>query len=418
LPAFFDEEGPRTMALRDMDEESARALLAIAPDGEALVQDILPASRWLASRFPLIAFSPRQSSEFSPAESPAVPEGHNVQVVLLLGWKGLQVEQSVAMVERAQSFLSCVEDAVGATLLNILLAERVHELEDAEERRTLREMELLKAELLATVSHELRSPLASIKGYASTLLRHGRRISAEERQEFLLAIAEASKRLEISIDRLLEMSEIETGAIHIKLSPTDVGHLASEAMTAARQRVAERQLNTFSFKLRLGEARGTFYPAEHVIMADQRRLREVLDHLLENALNFSPQGGKIDVIVRFMPLHAFYGDEAAGSDASRELANSGTSEHILEICVCDNGTGIPPKDLQRIFERFQRVDNSLTREVNGLGLGLAICKRIVELHGGSIWAESCPAGGSAFHVLLPVGEAEEIPTPVAGVKLN
>src|SRR2546423_15648493 len=93
-------------------------------------------------------------------------------------------------------------------------------------------MELLKAELLATVSHELRSPLASIKGYAATLLRHSRRISSEERQEFLLAIAEASNRLEICIHRLLGMSELGFGALRCDGAPTQLAHLAPEDITA------------------------------------------------------------------------------------------------------------------------------------------------------------------------------------------
>lgn len=264
-------------------------------------------------------------------------------------------------------------------------------------------------EVMAMVSHELRGPLASIKGYASTLLRQGRRISSEERQEFLLAIAEASTRLEISINRLLEMSELETGAIHLERAPTNVARLAREAMTAVEQRVAAQSQHMFSFNLRLVDVPGTFEPAEYVMMADQRRLREVLDHLLENALNFSPQGGAIDVILRFVPLQANPGGQASGTDAAGEHAGV----RVLEICVCDNGLGIPPEHLDRIFERFHRVDIGLTREVNGLGLGLAICKRIMELHQGSIWAESCAAGGSAFHLLLPV-EEDEIPTPLTG----
>jgi len=79
---------------------------------------------------------------------------------------------------------------------------------------------------------------------------------------------------------------------------------------------------------------------------------------------------------------------------------------MLEMCVCDHGIGIPPDHLQRIFDRFHRVDTRLTRATSGIGLGLTICKLLVELHGGVIWAESCPAGGSAFHVWLPVEEEE------------
>ena len=89
-----------------------------------------------------------------------------------------------------------------------------------------------------------------------------------------------------------------------------------------------------------------------------------------------------------------------------------TLRQMVEICVCDYGLGIPAEHLDRIFDRFHRVDTRLTREVNGLGLGLTICKHIVELHDGVIWAESCPAGGSAFHVRLPVDGEEKRFTPL------
>src|SRR5215467_536604 len=108
---------------------------------------------------------------------------------------------------------------------NPLDVERIHELETTRFRDSLREMELLKAELLGTVSHELRSPLASIKGYAATLLRHERRISREERHQFLLAITEASDRLEVIIQRLLEVSQLETSEAAIERSPVDMKYL-------------------------------------------------------------------------------------------------------------------------------------------------------------------------------------------------
>ena len=419
LPAPFYKEGLRTVALRDMSEESAHALLAVASDGEAFVRDTAAATCWLAYRFPLThAFSPHLQAGFSPAEMPVGPAEHSDQVVLLLGWTGLQIEQRVAMVEKARGLLAPLADSVETFMQHVLLAERVRELETAGAQETLREMEFLKAELLATVSHELRSPLASIKGYASTLLRQGRHISPDERQEFLLAIAEASNRLEIGINRLLEMLALETGVVHIERAPTNVAHLAREAMTAVEQRVAAQPQNMFSFNLRLVNVPGTSEPAEYVIMADQRRLREVLDHLLENALNFSPQGGAIDVIVRFVPLQANQVGEAPATDTTREQADVRDPVRVLEICVCDNGLGIPPEHLDRIFERFHQVDNGLTREVSGLGLGLSICKRIIELHQGSIWAESCSAGGSAFHLLLPIEEEDKIPMHLAGAVLR
>ncbi len=165
-------------------------------------------------------------------------------------------------------------------------------------RDSLHEMELFKAELLGTVSHELRSPLASIKGYAATLLRHERRISREERRRFLLAINEASDRLEIIIQRLLEVSQLETGELTIERFPVDMLYITKEAIAAIEERISEQQPGRFLFKLSLEHADGTPATSVPLILADQRRLREVMDSLLENAVKYSPGGGVIKVILR------------------------------------------------------------------------------------------------------------------------
>jgi signal transduction histidine kinase len=273
-------------------------------------------------------------------------------------------------------------------------------------RRAIQEIELFKAELLATVSHELRSPLASIKGYTATLLRHERRISRVERREFLVAIQEASNRLELIIDRLLEMSQLETGAIQIASSAVDVVRLVREAIAVSQQRISSHPSDDVSFHLHLKDGAGQLTHEEPLIKADPRCLREVLDHLLENAVNYSPEGGAIDVILRPVPQGLVH-EVRAESTMARPSAT--ITRHMLEICVCDHGVGIPPEHLERIFDRFHRVDTRLTRETSGLGLGLTICKYLVELQEGLIWAESCPAGGSAFHVWLPLEEAEKSP---------
>jgi signal transduction histidine kinase len=282
------------------------------------------------------------------------------------------------------------------------------------------------------VSHELRSPLASIKGYAATLLRHERRISREERHEFLMAISAASDRLERIIDRLLEMSQFEAGTMSIERSPVDVVHLAHEAITAAEQQTSTQLPGHFTFHLRLKDVAGVPTQEEPLIMADPRRLREVLDNLIENAINYSPEGGVIDVLV--YPVQELLpegqasnrerkaevlleSDNASGEGNDVQPARQKLRQ-MMEICVCDLGLGIPLEHLDRIFDRFHRVDTRLTREVNGLGLGLTICKHIVELHDGLIWAESCPAGGSAFHVRLPVDGAEKSLTPLVPTRVS
>jgi signal transduction histidine kinase len=308
---------------------------------------------------------------------------------------------------------------VSSVIVNMLLAERVQELEASTDHKALREMELLKAELLATVSHELRSPLASIKGYAATLLRHERRISREERHEFLLAILDGSNRLEVVINRLLEMSQLETGTIPIDRTTVNLAHLAREAIMAVEQRFgaseqaedAHQANNHVTFTLRLEDSEQRPTHDEPLIQADRHRLREVLDNLLENAVIYSPEGGLVEVGIRpvnpwssgvLSPTSLRQKSNAAGLVFS---SSEQTTPAMVEIWVRDHGIGIPAKQLERIFERFHRVDTRLTREVNGLGLGLAICKRIVELHNGTIWAESTPGEGSTFHILLPVDDS-------------
>ncbi len=124
------------------------------------------------------------------------------------------------------------------------------------------------------------------------------------------------------------------------------------------------------------------------ILGNLPHLRKVFEHLLENAIRFSPNGGRVDIIVRPAPL-------------SRIQNQLPTSPSYLETCACDYGIGIPKAHLTRVFERFYRVDTRLTREVSGLGLGLTIYQYLVALHQGHMWAESCPAGGSACASLAP-----------------
>jgi len=324
-----------------------------------------------------------------------------LDALLVLGWTAEEDDECASVVERGHHLLPHVIDAVGAIIVGILQVERIHELEAARIRDSLHEMELLKAELLGTVSHELRSPLASIKGYAATLLRHERRISREERHQFLLAITEASDRLEVIIQRLLEVSQLETSEVTIDRSPVDMKYLVKESIAALEESISEKYPGRFIFKLSVEHADGTAASSVPLILADQRLMREVIDDLLENAVKFSPGGGVIKVIL--CPVTQVQTALSESGEDNQQPVQ--ISRQMLEIRVCDNGMGIPAEHLERIFDRFHRVDTRLTREVGGLGLGLTICKRIVEMHDGIIWAENRQNGtGSVFHVRLPIDE--------------
>ena len=411
----------RPLAIHGMHEEEALALLATFAPERAGIQILSGVPSWVICRLPMSASS--DSRQEKSAESAVGAAKNQADVpflaVLLLGWTGTDNATTLAAAEKGCQLLPLVGDAVNAVLANLLLGEHVRELENLTDRKALHEMELLKAEMLASVSHELRSPLASIKGYTTTLLRHERRISREERLEFLVAISEASDRLMAVIDRLLEMSQLETDSISMDYSSVNLAHLVREALTAIEQHVgqtkrgdtASQTPGQVSFVLRLEDGHGKLTGDEPLVQVDRSHLREVLDHLLENARSYSPEGGTIDVVLRPVStreyvarrgaLHSSREEEAKSQGAERASFLPG-NEQMIEICVRDRGIGIPREHLERIFERFHRVDTRLTREVNGLGLGLAICKRIVELHHGVIWAESEPGQGSTFHVLLPM----------------
>jgi len=403
----------RALALHGVDEETVHALLSTLPMDNSSVKPDPELVCWLTYRLSLGEFFLEKEhfsyDVLSPHSMEHLPSDGTLPLLvrqpldalLVLGWITGEDSECASVVEKGHHLLPHVIDAIGAVIVGILQVERIHELEAARIRDSLREMELLKAELLGTVSHELRSPLASIKGYAATLLRHERRISREERHQFLLAITEASDRLEVIIQRLLEVSQLETSEVTIDRSPVDMKYLVKESIAALEESISEKHPGRFIFKLSVEHADGTPASSVPLILADQRLMREVIDDLLENAVKFSPGGGVIKVIL--CPVTQVQTALPESGEDNQQPVQ--ISQQMLEVCVCDNGMGIPVDHLERIFDRFHRVDTRLTREVGGLGLGLTICKRIVEMHDGIIWAENRQNGtGSVFHVRLPIDE--------------
>ena len=289
-------------------------------------------------------------------------------------------------------------NSIGQTVVDAVSASRrprteyvvevVKDVTDQEEMRqaavhseALRQADLLKAELLGTISHELRNPLAVIKGSAATLLRHGRQLEQEEQSEFLHAICGACDHLEVMVHQLLEMSQLETGTLVPEFTLVDAGQLARDAVGELQHRLKEGGFHQHEVAMTLVREETL-----SLVQADPRLLRDALDSVLENALHYSPAGGTIQVSMR----------SVSGPPASA------TSPGNLIISVQDSGIGIPTEHLDRIFDRFHRVETGLMRAFNGLGLGLAICKRILELHGGSVWGESRLGEGSIFYLSLPL----------------
>ena len=237
----------------------------------------------------------------------------------------------------------------------------------------LRRTDALRAALLSSVSHDLRTPLSSIKAAASSLLQEDVQWDDEARHSFALAIVREADRLNRLVANLLDMSRIEAGALKPEKEWYPINELIQDVV-ARMQPVLQ------------GRVVHTDLPADlPPVKLDYLQIDQVLTNLLENAVRYTPAESPIDIGVRL------------------------DGEYML-ISVADRGPGIPAADLDRVFDKFYRVMETQTKatRTTGSGLGLAVCKGLVEAHGGRIWVENRQGGGAIFQFTLPLGEAEGI----------
>ncbi len=224
----------------------------------------------------------------------------------------------------------------------------------------LRRLERVRRDFVANVSHEFKTPLTAIQGFAETLLG-GALDDKANRKRFMEIIREHAQRLARLTDDLLKLSRIEAGRLELESRPVSVAALVNGCVETAR-------LKAESKGLRLTVGLPEDLPA---VRGDAVQLGEVLQNLIDNALQYTPPGGRIDVTAY-------------------------SNGHEVIFTVADTGIGIPEADLERIFERFYRVDAARSREAGGTGLGLSIARHIVDAHGGRIWVESAVGQGSRF----------------------
>jgi len=227
------------------------------------------------------------------------------------------------------------------------------------------ELNKLKSDLLSTVSHELRTPLATIKGYSAMLIDYDKKLSATEKKEDLQAIDRATDRLTELVDHLLDMSRLEAGLLKLDKVPTSISKLIRQAVAESRLRAPEHEI-LVNLNKRLPK-----------LVIDAKRIHQVLDNLLDNACKYSGEGTNVVVSARRV-------------------------RQTLLITIADQGMGIPAHEVGRVFERMYRVEQRLNPKVGGMGLGLALCKGLVEAHGGHIWMESEGGKGSRCSFTLPL----------------
>jgi len=229
-----------------------------------------------------------------------------------------------------------------------------------------KEIDSLKNSILSTVSHELRTPLTTIRGSVESLLRKDVKWSGQEKEEFLTAIVEESKRLRDLIDNIMDMSKIEAGALNLDIHSADIHKLIDRVVNRFRKRYPKAQFSV------------DFDTGMPFALIDERRIEQVISNLTENGIKYSPTRPMIQIATKYL--------------ADRNMA---------KISVIDNGIGIDPRYHEAVFARFYRVDNPQIKSISGSGVGLSIARGIVEAHGGRISVHSVPSEGSRFDFTLP-----------------
>jgi signal transduction histidine kinase len=236
-----------------------------------------------------------------------------------------------------------------------------------------KELERMKSNFLSVVSHELKTPLHSIKGFVEIILMGKTGAINDTQADFLGTVRDQTSHLQNLIDDLLEFSRLESGQVKLRLTEVSLPEVAHAVINRLRPLAVQEQIQIVT----------QIAPAVPAVQADRMRMEQVLTNLVHNAIKFTPESGTVTVAIQDM------GEE-------------------IQVAVSDTGIGIDDEELGRIFDRFYQVDSSSTRHYRGTGLGLTICKHIVEYHRGRIWAQSQEGQGSTFYFVLPKRiEAEE-----------
>lgn len=248
-----------------------------------------------------------------------------------------------------------------------------------------------KSEFLATMSHELRTPLNHILGFTELVLGKNFGPLNENQEEYLNDVLHSSNHLLSLINDILDLSKVEAGKLELDCSPVQLKEILENSLILIREEPMRRQIQLSS------ELNGV----PETLSLDERKFKQILYNLLDNANKFTPEGGKI-----LLAAHLVTTEEVKARLRASPFSSfvDGLKDHPnwLQVCIQDTGIGLARHNFERIFKIFEQVDGSLNRRYEGAGLGLALAKRLVELHGGKIWVESEGEGkGCTFCFIVP-----------------
>jgi len=320
---------------------------------------------WANDSFRLIGYDPEEcigrTTEFLyPDKSEFLDFGNKIKSAIAAGRDILHAEQ---LLKRKSGEVFSAE--ITTTIIYKEKGEVIRVTSIVRDNTERKKLDQLKDEFIGLVSHELRSPLTVITGAVNTVLAEGARLSPEETRQLLEDAALEAESLSHLLGNLLELSRVQADRLVLYAEEISVKKVIQDVVDEIR-----RQSSAHQFIVDIPKKLPPVY-------ADQLRLERILYNLLENAVKYSPQGGEIRVSVK-------------------------PEEEHLVIGVSDQGIGISPSDQAKLFEPFRRLEESRLDGVGGIGLGLLVCRRLAEAHGGRIWVESEPGQGSTFFFTLPL----------------
>lgn len=397
VEAVRDNLGFSTVILRLLNERTSnfetRAFVGVNPD----IQDAM-----MAHRLPLSEFEHMTQPRFRISRSYFVTEDGSSRErgeddgaapVLADGWSDIArlivplIDDSDAVigylsvedpVDTNQSVVEAIDNLEAIATLAVTAIRNASYYRDVAEKNEklklyadkLSGLNKMKSNFVATISHEFRTPLTSIKAYCETLLKNADNVDRNILKEFLVVIDEESDRLMTLIEDILDFSQMESGAIKFERAPCDMNEIVMNAL---------RELDK-NFERKSITVEATVPDDKVMVRAEKELMKQLVINLLHNASKFTPQHGRVWV----------------------RLEDENVSARII---VEDDGIGIPENEVDKIFDHFHQADNTSTREYGGSGLGLAICKNIVDWHDGKIWVENVPGRGARFIAVIPKKQA-------------
>jgi signal transduction histidine kinase len=267
---------------------------------------------------------------------------------------------------------------------NVALRQALYRAEEASR---------VKSQFLATMSHELRTPLNPIIGFSELLEDQQFGGLTEKQRQYVSRILTSARHLLTLINDVLDLAKVEAGSSALDFDPLHLPQALKTSYEGIRPHAAAKGIELYL----------NIESAPQALVADAARIRQILDHLLSNAIKFTPPGGKVTLSARRVQGSGCRVQGEAGPNHEPSTMNHERHGDFAEIAVSDTGIGIKAEEVSKLFRPFTQLDASLTRKHQGTGLGLALTKKLVELHGGTIRAESSgPGQGSTFTVTLPL----------------